>query len=100
MYEFQFGNGPHDSKGKRYVLPMAMRNPFRWGKKTQGDVTRTKIASLGLKSGQVFGYWLDFDDDWYYQNNVVAITEEVPKGKYPRITKRIGKSPLQYVDWD
>jgi hypothetical protein len=30
--------------------------------------------------------------------NVVAIDENVPKGKYPKIAKRVGKSPLQYPD--
>ena len=26
--------------------------------------------------------------------------EEVPPGKYPRLTKRVGESPPQYMDWD
>lgn len=100
MYEFQFGKGPHDRKGKRYVLPMALRDSFGWGNKAQGDVTRTRIRSLRLKMDQAFGYWFDFGDDWYHQINVVAITNEVPKGRYPRVTKHIGKSPPQYIDWD
>ena len=97
MYEFQFGKGPHDPKGKRYVLPMALHNPFGWGPKTEDDVTRTTIGSLGLNVDQAFGYWFDFGDDWYHQINVVAISDEIPKGRYPQITKRIGESPPQYT---
>ena len=98
MYEFQFGKGPHDPKGDRYVLPMAMNNPFDDGGGIKGDVTRTTIGSLGLKVDQVFGYWFDFGDDWYHQINVVEIADEVPAGKYPRVTKRVGKSPPQYAE--
>jgi uncharacterized protein (DUF2249 family) len=100
MYEFQFGKGPHDPKGLRYVLPTEMRSPFSMNEKTAGDVTRTTIGSLGLQVGQAFGYWFDFGDDWYHQINVVGIADQVPKGKYPRITKRIGESPPQYADVD
>lgn len=100
MYEFQIGGkGPHDPKARCYVLPMAMRDPFAEGKPA-GDVTRTTIGSLGLKVGQAFGYWFDFGDDWWHQVNVVAIGEGALLGKYPRVTKRVGKSPPQYVDWD
>ena len=45
-------------------------------------------------------YWFDFGDDWWHQINVLAIDDKVPKGKYPKVVKRIGKSPPQYVDWD
>jgi hypothetical protein len=31
---------------------------------------------------------------------VVDIEDEVPRGKYPKITKRVGASPPQYADWD
>jgi hypothetical protein len=100
MYEFQIGGkGPHDPKARCYVLPMAMRDPFGEGKPA-GDVTRTTIGSLGLKVGQAFGYWFDFGDDWWHQINVLAIDDRVPSGKYPRVTKRVGKSPPQYADWD
>ena len=96
MYEFQFGKGPHDPKGGRYVLPM--NSPFDDKSTTKCDVTRTTIGSLGLKVDNAFGYWFDFGDDWYHQINVVAIADEIPAGKYPRVIKRIGKSPPQYAE--
>ena len=96
MYEFQFGKGPHDPKGKRYVLPMELEGPFSHTRGAAGDVVSTAIVSLDLKVGQALGYWFDFGDDWCHQINVVAI-EHVSKGKYPKVTKRVGESPPQYI---
>lgn len=98
LYEFQFGEGPMDPKGKRYVLPeaseMGSKNP------PTGMVDRTRIDSLGLEVGQSFGYWFDFGDDWWHQIDVEAITDQIPSGKFPRVTKRVGKSPPQYDEGD
>lgn len=104
MYEFQFGKGPGDRNAKRYVLPMEMRGGlfgmFGRDRSIAGDLTRTTIGALDLKVGQSFGYWFDFGDDWWHQIDVLAIEEQAPNGKYPRVTKRVGASPPQYPDWD
>jgi len=97
FYEFQFGKRPHDPKGKRYVLPEMLEQEGA-DPTIAGDATRTAIDSLGLKVDQPFGYWFDYGDDWWHQINVVAIEEKAPKGKYPRLIKRVGKSPPQYMD--
>jgi hypothetical protein len=93
LYEFQFGKRPME--GPRYVLPMTPElgddNPYA------GLVDETTIESLGLKKGRAFGYWFDFGDDWWHQINVEAIEPNIPPGKYPKITKRVGKSPPQYL---
>jgi len=47
-----------------------------------------------------FGYWFDFGDDWWHQINVAAVRVETPEGEYPRVTKRVGRSPPQYPDLD
>ena len=100
MYEFQVGgNRPMDPKAKRYGLPMAMGDTFAEGKPTE-DATRTPLGSLGLKVGDAFGYWFDFGDDWWHQIDVVAIDDKVPRGIFPMVTKRVGKNPPQYIDWD
>lgn len=102
MYEFQFGSKPMDPRARKYVMPEAMEMDFGmgWGISTPpaGQVDQTTIDSLGLTVGFSFGYWFDFGDDWWHQINVDAIDEKVPEGKYPKITKRIGKSPPQYGD--
>ena len=97
FYEFQFGKGPHDPKGKRYVLP-EMLEQERADRTITGDVTQTTIDSLDLKVDQPFGYWFDYGDDWWHQVDVQAIDENVPRGKYPKVIKRVGKNPPQYMD--
>lgn len=100
MYEFQVGGkGPMDPRAGRYVLSMDIDAPFS-DKKPAGDVNRTTIGSLSLKINEAFGYWFDFGDDWWHQINVVAIEDKEPKGKYPKVTKRVGESPPQYVNVD
>lgn len=100
MYEFQVGGkGAMDPKTQKYVLPMAMGDTSAENN-ADGDVTSTPIDSLGLKAGDAFGYWFDFGDDWWHQINIVAIEDKLPRGVFPRVTKRIGESPPQYIDWD
>jgi len=48
--------------------------------------------------GDSFGYRFDFGDEWWHQINVVAVEDAAPTGKYPRVAKRVGKSPPQYPD--
>jgi hypothetical protein len=78
---------------------MAMDDPSG-DSRVAGDVARTTIESLGLKTGEAFGYWFDFGDDWWHQVDVRAIDESVPRGKLPRVTRRVGESPPQYPDWE
>jgi hypothetical protein len=100
LYEFQFGKGPMDPKGPRYVLPSASQSERGEENPPAGRVDTTPIESLGLKVGDRFGYWFDFGDDWWHQINVEAIEDKVPKGKLPKVTRREGKSPPQYADED
>jgi hypothetical protein len=98
MYEFQFGGkGPMDLKARRYVLPGAFEHPVG-GPVPAGRVDLTTLDSLGMIKGDCFGYWFDFGDDWWHQINVEAIDEVVPRGKFPKVVKKVGKSPPQYAD--
>jgi hypothetical protein len=100
MYEFQFGKGPMDPKARRYVLPNAFGIESGEKNPPVGSVDQTTIESLGLKVGDRFGYWFDFGDDWWHQVNVEAVEDKGPRGKFPTVTKREGKSPPQYADLD
>lgn len=100
MYEFQVGGKrTMDPKARRYVLPMAMEDSFD-ARRPAGCVNRTTIGSLGLRKNEAFAYWFDFGDDWWHQITVLAIHDNVPRGRYPKITKKTGESPPQYIDWD
>jgi hypothetical protein len=65
-----------------------------------GRVDQTTLDSLGLKENRSFGYWFDFGDDWWHQIDVTAIADETPKGKLPKVIKKVGQNPPQYTDAD
>ena len=98
MYEFQFGKGPMDPKAARYVLPSAFDTAE--DKPPAGRVDQTTLDSLDLEAGRSFGYWFDFGDDWWHQINVESVADNLPTGKFPKVTKRVGKSPPQYSEED
>jgi hypothetical protein len=100
LYEFQFGKGPMDPQARRYVLPNALGTEEDQPNPPAGRVDEAALDSLGLKVGDRFGYWFDFGDDWWHQINVEAIEDKVPRGKLPKVTKKVGKSPPQYADED
>ena len=97
MYEFQVGGkAPMDPNARRYVLSIdgdPVADPA-------GEVARTRLDALNLTTGDTFGYWFDFGDDWWHQVSVVAIHDGPGGGKYPRVKAKVGESPPQYADWD
>ncbi|SRR3989339_642193 len=65
-----------------------------------GFVEDTTIQELKLKEGDLFGYLFDYGDMWLHQINVRSIEKlEEESVRYPRITKKIGRSPPQYPEW-
>jgi hypothetical protein len=72
MYEFQFGKGPMDPKGSRYVLPSAFEMDMGEANPPAGRVDQTRIDSLGLKVGQSFGYWFDFGSSSTPRNRIFS----------------------------
>lgn len=94
LYEFLLGVGP-DDRSAVYSLPADFEFPGMEDEMA-GDVRTTTIDSLGLEVGRAFGYRFDFGDDWLHQIDVTAIDDYSGKGKYPKITKKVGKSPPQY----
>jgi hypothetical protein len=100
MYEFTFGKGPMDPQARRYVLPHALEIQQGQPNPPVGRVDETIVESLRLKVGDRFGYWFDFGDDWWHQINVEAIAGKVPRGKFPKVIKKVGKRPPQYAEID
>jgi hypothetical protein len=93
LYEFQFGKRPFDPKGPNYGIP----DP-RERKKGYGDARTTTLDALNLKPHCVFGYLFDFGDEWFHQIQVERIGQAIPTVTYPRVIKRVGKSPPQYAE--
>jgi hypothetical protein len=93
MYEFQFGKRPFDPDGPNYGVPSPGHS-----KKADGDARATKMDDLDLKQDRVFGYWFDFGDDWFHQVQVDRIEQAIPTVTYPRVIRRVGKSPPQYCN--
>jgi hypothetical protein len=93
LYEFQFGKRPFDPDGPTYGIPDGAA-----GKNRPGDARTTRLDDLGLTPQRVFGYWFDFGDDWYHQVQVERIEQAIPTVPYPRVIKRVGKSPPQYLE--
>jgi len=93
LYEFQLGKRPFDPDGPNYGIPDS--EP---AKKGDGDARTTKLDDLSLEPGRAFGYWFDFGDDWFHQVHVEKIEKAIPTVTYPRVIKRVGKSPPQYGD--
>jgi len=91
--QFQFGKGPFDPAGPNYGIPESPRPP-----KGSRDARTTALDDLGLKVASVFGYWFDFGEDWYHQVHVDRIERAIPTVAYPRVVKRVGKSPPQSAD--
>jgi hypothetical protein len=96
LYEFQFGKEPMDPQGPRYVLPGAHEVSVQDGTPAAGQVDHTTLDALRLKAGRRFVYCTD--DDRWQQIDVKSIEAKVPRGKYPRITRRIGEVPSGFDD--
>jgi hypothetical protein len=100
LYEFQFGKGPRDPKapGTWYPAPTRSRaaRPTRWpaGWIRQPSTRWASKWSAASATGSFFG------DDLWHQINVEAVEDQAPKGKLPKVTKKVGKSPSQYPDED
>ena len=58
------------------------------------------LEALHLQVGQRFGYTFDMGDQWEHTIEVVAVAEARGKGKYPRVAKKVGKAPPQYLEDD
>ncbi len=96
MYEFRFGDKFKMAPERRYVMAEALEHLDK-DERPSGITSKTTMASLGLKPGDVFHYWFDFGDDWWHWIEVKAIDRTMPEGRFPKIVSRTGESPPQYL---
>jgi hypothetical protein len=59
-----------------------------------------KIRDLHLRMKQRFLYLFDYGDQHEFGVQLEATNPAAPKGRYPKIVERQGKSPKQYPDWE
>jgi hypothetical protein len=93
LYEFQLGKRPFDSDGPNYGVAGSNGR-----KKKYGDARTTTLDDLDLKQYRAFGYRFDFGDEWFHQVQLERIEQAIPTVTYPRVIRRVGKSPPQYCD--
>ena len=79
-------------------MPPKRNSPVKLHEPTGQDLGQ--LDSLGLEVGRSFSYWFDFGDDWWHQIDVIDVEDNIPSGKFPKVTKRVGKSPPQYAEED
>src|SRR3954453_18731321 len=71
------------------------------GKRTDsGSVKRTCVAEAFPMVGHTILFLFDYGDDWRFVVEVIGRGEREPKVRYPRVVKKVGRSPEQYPDWD
>ena len=91
LYSFFMSNKPYD-KDSEYTLP----DPD--GHEVGKYANRVRIDTLHLQLGQEFLYLFDYGDEWWHEIELIGLRDEVSRRKYPRVTKKYGKSPSQYAD--
>ena len=91
LYSFFMNNEPWDNESE-YNLPDPDEPGL--GKPAQ----RARIDSLYLKPSQKFLYVFDYGDEWWHEVEFIGTSDANPLVKYPRVTKKLGKSPPQYSD--
>lgn len=96
MYEFQMASSPEHRRDK--ARPKI--RPFSGDRRTVEMDLDVAIDRLGLEVRDRFWYCYDFGDCWKHKIVVKAVGEADPSIKYPRITERRGRSPVQYGAWD
>ncbi len=68
---------------------------MRWG-----DYHLHEFGIGGERYGDPRQWQDDFGGDWWHQINVEAVEDKVPRDRFPKVTKKAGKSPTQYADKD
>jgi Plasmid pRiA4b ORF-3-like protein len=64
------------------------------------SVKRTKVAQAFPAVGARMQFLFDYGDDWRFRVEVIGLGEKVPKARYPKVLKAVGKAPPQYPPED
>ena len=61
-----------------------------------GSVKKTKISEVWQNIGDKMMFLFDYVDNWQFVVELVGFDERKASQKYPRILKRVGRTPRQY----
>jgi hypothetical protein len=64
------------------------------------SVKKTKIAQAFPAVGSKMHFLFDYGDSWRFQVEVIGQGGKVPKARYPKVLKVVGKAPPQYPSED
>ena len=64
------------------------------------SVKRTKVAQAFPAVGSKMQFLFDYGDDWRFQVEVIGQGEKIPRARYPKVLKAVGKAPPQYPPED
>ncbi len=101
-YEFNFGSRRFDPEGKNFGNPKLLKQRNKsLGHKLKsydGDVREVIMSDLGLVIHKTFGYCFDFENEieWFHFISLQKREQAIATVEYPRLRRRIGKSPPQY----
>jgi hypothetical protein len=84
---------PRPNDVTEYLHPLAID-----GFEEQEDASLTRIDELRLRARRSFEYLFDFGDNWWHTIKVESKDCEPPSGRYPRVTGRHGKAPVQHAE--
>lgn len=96
VYEFNLGISPQDRSQLHFYQE-------EWSDKDRrdfGDPKTTHLSDLNLTLEKRFSYVFDTKDQWKHIISVNHISTGADKGPYPKFGKRVGSSPLQYLNFD
>jgi hypothetical protein len=64
------------------------------------SVKRTTVAQAFPAIGTEMQFLFDYGDNWRFQVEVVGLGEKVPRARYPKVLKAVGKAPPQHPPED
>jgi len=82
--------------GTAFIALRRSAQPFKWEYGTlarRNDDVPVLLPFRFFFAHRVFGYLFDFGDEWLHQVQVERIEQAIPTVTYPRVIKRVGKSP-------
>jgi hypothetical protein len=67
---------------------------------TARSVRKTPVSDAFPGVGYTMLFMFDYGDDWRFVVEVIGLAQKVARTRYPKVLKKVGKTPEQYGAWD